>query len=102
MSKPAGGDPHSPALEMRLSVPAEGDLRDIAGVLAAKIAEHLGTASPDAETLARKVEGLASRLAGGNGRHRDITFEFRQENGELIIEARCDGEASEVRQPLPA
>jgi hypothetical protein len=91
------------ALDLRLCVPAEGDLRRIAGELAAKIAEQLGAGSPDAQRLAEQVSGLASKLANGGGLSgQEITFEFRQVNGELVVQARCNGEASEVRQPLPA
>jgi hypothetical protein len=32
----------------------------------------------------------------------DITFEFRQIDGELLIEARCGNRSSEVRWPMPA
>ena len=88
------------ALDLRLRVPADGELRVIAGELAAKIAEHLGAGSPGAQDLGARVAGLASKLANGGG-HADITFEFRQVDGELVVEARCDGQASEVRQPLP-
>jgi hypothetical protein len=101
MPETAGNNTENRALEMRLSVPAEGDLRSIASELAAKIAEHLGAKSRDAQSLGAKVDGLASRL-GTDGRQPDITFEFRQVNGELIIEARCDGQASEVRHQLTA
>jgi hypothetical protein len=38
---------------------------------------------------------------GGHAGH-DITFSFRRDDGELVIEASCDGEASEVRHRLPA
>jgi hypothetical protein len=100
MPETARNSAEAQALEMRLSVPAEGDLRRIASELAAKVAEHLGAKSPDAESLAAMVEGLASRL--GNGGHQDITFVFRQVDGELVVEARCNGKASEVRHPLPA
>ncbi len=90
------------ALDLRLWVPAEGDLRGIAGDLAAKIAEQLGAGSPDARQLGERVAVLASRLANGGGAAgQEITFEFRQVKGELVVEARCNGEASEVRQPLP-
>ena len=89
------------ALDLRLRVPAEGELRGIAGDLAAKIAEALGAGSPDAQDLGARVAGLASQLANGGRAGRDITFEFRQVEGELVVEARCDGKASEIRQPLP-
>jgi hypothetical protein len=89
------------ALDLRLWVPAEGDLRVIAGELAAKIAEQLGAGPPDAQQLGERVAVLASRFANGGGHGQEITFEFRQVKGELVVEARCNGEASEVRQPLP-
>jgi hypothetical protein len=89
-------------LDLRLWVPAEGDLRGIAGELAAKIAEQLGAGSPDAQQLGERVAVLASRLANGGGpTGQEITFEFRQVKGELVVQARCNGVASEVRQPLP-
>ena len=104
MPEPSSHGPDSPALEMRLWVPAAaGELRRIAGELAVKIAQHLGTTAPDAQSLGATVERLASEL-GNFGRHegQDITFSFRQVDGELIIAARRDGEASEVRHPLPS
>ena len=96
------GNTGSRALDLRLWVPAEGDLREIAGELAAKIAEQLGAGSPDAKQLGERVAGLASQVANGGGQAaQEITFEFRQVDGELVVQARCNGEASEVRQPLP-
>jgi hypothetical protein len=100
MPEAAGHHPPSHALEMSLSVPAKGGLRGIASELATKIAEHLGAASPDAQSIGAMVDGLASRLGNGGG-HEDITFEFRLVERELVIEARCNGEASELRHPLP-
>jgi hypothetical protein len=93
----------SRALEMRLSVPAEGGLRGIASELATKIAEYLGTQSSDARSLGAAIDDLASRLGNG-GAHgeQDITFEFRLVGGELVIEARRNGEATQVRHPLPS
>jgi hypothetical protein len=91
------------ALDLRLWVPAEGNLHRIAGELAAKIAEQLGAGSPDAQQLGERVAVLASRLANGGGSTgQEITFEFRQVEGELVVQARCNAMASEVRQRLPA
>jgi hypothetical protein len=103
MPENSGQGPDSPALDLRLSVPAEGGLRSLAGELAAKIAQHLGTTAPDAQSLAAVVEKLAAQL-GNFGKHegQDITFSFRQVDGELVIEARRNDEASVVRHPLPS
>ena len=101
MAGTTGTGPNTHALEIRLSVPAEGGLRGIAGELATKVAEYLGTRAPDAQSLATKVEGLASRVSDRARQQQDITFEFCQVEGELVIKARCSGEASEVRHPLP-
>ena len=91
------------ALEMRLWVPAEGGLRGIASELATKVAEHLGTSVPDAQSIGVAVEKLALDLGqGGSSQSSLITFDFRQAGSELIIEARSNGHASEVRHPLPA
>ena len=84
MPDQTGNPAASRALDVRLSVPAEGDLRQIAGELAAR------------------VSGLASTLANGGGHAgQQITFEFRQVDGELVVQVRCNGMASEVRQRLP-
>ena len=86
---------------MRLSVPADGSFRGIASELAARIAEYLGAASPDAQSLGASVEGLASRVVNGSAPEEHITFEFLQVQGALVIRARCNDQASEVRHPLP-
>ena len=87
---------------MRLWVPAEGELRAIASELATRIAEHLGTSGPGAQSIGSTVEKLAAQVGHGGQQGGSIRFEFRQVGGELVIEARCDGQASEVRHPLPA
>jgi hypothetical protein len=89
------------ALDLRLSVPAEGDLREIAGELAAKVAEHLGAAAGDAQALAARVARLALQLRSASPQAQDIAMEFRQVEGELVVEAHCAGEVSEVRQEIP-
>ena len=102
MPDQTGNPAASRALDVRLSVPAEGDLRQIAGELAARIAEQLGAGSPDAQQLAARVSGLASTLANGGGHAgQQITFEFRQVDRELVVQVRCNGQASELRQSLP-
>ena len=67
MPDQTGNSAAARALDVRLWVPAEGDLRGIAGELAAKIAEQLGARSPDAQRLGEQVSGLASKLANGGG-----------------------------------
>jgi len=102
MPEPTGKSADASALALRLWVPAEGDLRSIAGELAAKVAEHLGAAAPDAQTLAAKVSGLASQLGNGGGPQApDIAMEFRQVEGELVVEGRCAGRRSEIRHEIP-
>ena len=96
MTASAAKAAHAPALEMRLSVPADGVLRDVAGEVAAKIAEFLGGES---DAVAAALEGLSARVAAPGG---DITFEFRHIDRELVILARCNGRSSEVRYPLTA
>lgn len=82
---------------MRLSVPAEGGLRAVVTELAARIAEYLGSRQPDAASVGASIDGLVSRVARGGS---DITFEFRQIERELVIQARCDGHSSEARHKL--
>ena len=98
MSQPGGA---AATLVLLLSVPAEGELRPIAADIAAKVAEYLGDTRADAGTVGAAVEAVAAQVApsGGAG---DITFEFRQSEGELLIAARCGSRSSEVRCPLPA
>src|SRR5690349_13507514 len=102
MPEPTGNAADPQALKLRLWVPAKGDLRAIAGELAAKVAEHLGATGPDAQSLAEKVAGLTSELGnGGTPQAADIVMEFRQVERELVVEARCAGNASEVRHEIP-
>lgn len=94
-------DNNARSLVLRLSVPAEGRLRAVATEVATRIAEYLGSNRPDAESAGVTLEGLAARVAptGANG---DIQFEFREVDGELLIQARCDERSMEVRYPLPS
>lgn len=101
MPERTGNTADGRAFDLRLSVPAEGDLREIAGELAAKVAEHLGAAAGDAQSLAAKVARLTTQMRNGSPQGQDIAMEFRHVEGELVIEARCAGAASEVRQELP-
>ena len=86
---------------IRLSVPSQGGLRAVASELAPRVAECLGDKPADPASIAAAVDAVAARVApaGSDG---DIAFEFRQADGELLIEARCGSRTSEVRCPLPA
>ena len=87
-------------LVLRLSLPASGELREIASELAAKMADQLGLQAGGEGDLAATLEELARRVqpvADG-----DLAFEFHKFDRELKIEARSDGRASEARIPLPA
>lgn len=87
------------ALTLRLSVPASGGLRSVAAEFATRVAAHLGSDST-AQAAGTACEHLAQRVApeGSDG---DITFEFTEGDGELLIRARCKGRSSEARHPLP-
>ena len=101
MPEPTGKTADGHAFDLRLWVPAEGDLREIAGELAAKVAEHLGAAAGDAQSLAAKVARMAAQMRNGSPQGQDIVMEFRHVEGELVVEARCAGAASEVRHEIP-
>jgi hypothetical protein len=96
MTDPAAKASDTPALEMRLSVPSEGDLSAIAAELAVKVTEFLGGQSA---SISATLDALSSRVAASG---EEITFEFREVDRELVIEARCNGRTSEVRHPLSA
>ncbi len=88
-------------LLVRLSVPSQGGLRQVASDLAVHVAAHLGDKAQDAASVSAALEAVASRVAPA-GIEADIEFEFRQSEGKLLIEARCGSRTSEVRCPLPA
>ena len=96
-----GNGTETRSLVLKLSVPAQGGLRGLATEMATKIAAYLGTNLPDAESAGVTLEGLAERVAP-HGSEGDITFEFREVEGELVIRAHCDNRSSEARYPLPA
>jgi hypothetical protein len=85
---------------LRLTVPAAGDLRAIARDIATKVAEYVGTAGPEAESIADALDGAAARVAPP-GSDVDISFEFQRADGELTIRARSGDRSSEVRCKLP-
>ncbi|MEO5897661.1 MAG: hypothetical protein ABIS06_18370 [Vicinamibacterales bacterium] len=84
-------------LVLRLSVPAAGDLRAIAGEIAAKLAEQLSVTTAEGG-LSEALDDLARRVEPANGD--EVAFEFFKFDRELKIEARCSGRASHARVPL--
>lgn len=86
---------------MRISVPAEGGLRGVAGEVATKIAEYLGSRKSEVASIAASIDGLAGHVAPP-GASDEIVFEFHAIDGALVVHARCDGRSSETRHPLPA
>ena len=101
MSESDGNGADKRALELRLSVPAQGGLRAVAAEVATRVAAYLGSPLPDAESAAATLEALAERVAPA-GTQGDITFEFSEEDRALLIRARCDGRSSEARCALPS
>jgi hypothetical protein len=87
---------------LRVSLPAGDGFRDVAVDLAVKVAEYVGCPPPDAKQVAALLESLAAAVAPAGDTPADITFEFHQLDEELRIEARCAGQSSEARHPLPA
>jgi hypothetical protein len=84
---------------LRLSVPTAGELRAVAPEVATKVAEYCGASAPDAETLGAALERAVSALAGGPG---PVDLVFRRSGRDLVVEARANGQTSEVRHALPA
>jgi hypothetical protein len=97
------GAPGAPALVLRLSVPAGDSFQSVAKELAAKVAAYLGITGPEARVVAAMLDRLASHVVPTDHADldRDVTFEFRQADRELLIEARCAGRTSEGRHRLP-
>ena len=91
----------TPDTLVRLSVPPDGDLRAIVAAVAAKVAEYIGRGPADPGALGTAIDDVAARVSP-QGTAADITFEFRQSDDGLVIEARSGGRSSEVRCPLPA
>ena len=96
MAAPAAKAPNAPALEMRLSVPPEGQLTEVAAELAAKIAEFLGG---EPRSIGGVIGSLTSSVASSG---ENVTFEFRHTGRELVIRAHCNGRSAEERHPLTA
>jgi hypothetical protein len=86
---------------LRLSVPFGGALRIVASDIAARVVEYLKERAPDAAVVAAAIDNVAASVAPASA-DAEITFAFRDVNGELLIEAHCGTRSSEVRCPLPA
>ena len=99
----ASGAQKAPALVLRVSVPAGDGYRAVLKELVAKIAAYVGDPEPEGRTAVLVAERAAAIVApaGAAGSNQDITFEFRQTNGDLLIEARCAGRSSQGRIRLP-
>jgi hypothetical protein len=84
-------------------VPAGDSFQSVAKELAAKVASYLGITGPEARAVAAMLDRLASHVVPTDHADldRDVTFEFRQADRELLIEARCAGRTSEGRHRLP-
>lgn len=89
------------SLVLRLSVPAGGELRIVACDIAARVVEYLRERAPDGAAVAAALDNVAANVAPASA-DAEITFDFREINGELLIEAHCGSRSSEVRCPLPA
>ncbi len=98
MSEPAGKAAGASTLVLRVSVPAHGELRHVAAVLAGKLAEYLGRPALQARA-GDMLDALAARVAPPTA-DGEIAFEFHRRDSDLVIEARCNGRSSEVRYPL--
>ena len=72
---------------LRLSVPAQGGLRAVATEFATRLAAHLG-GFDGAEAAGIALDSVAERVAPV-GSDCNITFEFTEDDGELLIRARC-------------
>jgi hypothetical protein len=88
-------------LMLRLSVPFGGPLRVVACDVAARIVESLKERAPAPAAVAAALDSVAASVAPSSA-DAEITFDFRNVNGELLIEAHCGTRSSEVRCPLPA
>lgn len=77
-------------------------MRGVAGDVATKIAEYLGSRESDAASIVAEIERLAAKVAAPGGSNTEITFEFHAANGELVVRAHCAGQTSEARHRLPA
>jgi hypothetical protein len=98
--------PHPPdrafdGLVLRLSVPFGGALRTVASDVAGRVVEYLKERAPDAAAVTAALENVATKVAPASA-DAEITFDFRDVNGALLIEAHCGSRSSEVRCPLPA
>lgn len=98
---PQSPDRAPAGLVLRLSVPAGGDLRGVAADIAKRVAEYLGNRAPYRASVAAALDGIAAQVEPASG-EAEITFEFRELDGELLIQAHCGSRSSEVRCPLPA
>jgi hypothetical protein len=96
--------PANRALEgvvLRLTVPFGGELRIVASDIAARVVDYLKERAPDAAVVAAALDSVAASVAPASA-DAEVTFDFRDVNGELLIEAQCGSRSSEVRCPLPA
>lgn len=75
-----------PSIVLRVSVPADGTFRNVAGDLAAKISEYVGS-EPHGASVAAKVIEMASRVAKASTEGNAVVLTFDTQKDALVIRA---------------
>ena len=73
--------------DVRLTIPAHAPYPELAGQVAAKLAEYSGADAAAATRLAAGVQALAAKL----GNHADVTFTLEVGDRRVHVTAAADG-----------
>ena len=76
-----------PGSDVRLTIPAAGPFRAVAGELAAKFAQYVGSNAGAASELRRAVERLAATVTNGAAADASIDFDMSADDRVLTVRA---------------
>lgn len=85
-------------VDLRLTVPSEGPLRDLAAELATRFAEYAGADKRVAAALGEAVDRLAERLASNA---QPIEFEMARQQSQITVRASVGLRRDETSCPIP-
>ena len=102
MSEAKGAQAAS-TLVLRISVPAHGGYQALVDDLAARVAAYAGDPEPHGRTAIALLDEISRMVAplDDDAPVEEMTVEFHQRGGELVMHASCDGRSADARRPLP-
>ena len=90
----------APRADVRLTIPAAGPYRALAGELAARFAQYSGSNAGAASQLRKAVERLAAAVTNGGAPDASIDFDMTADDRLVTVRASSGSRSDEATCPL--